>query len=81
MTTMPPDIVSDECKSIIATLHGPSAYRAGVRTDRVAKARAMARQEIVNQGRTATPQAVASQGPKEFRDVRSNCPNADEVIE
>ena len=46
MTTMPPDIVSDECKSIIATLHGPSAYRAGVRTDRVAKARAMAGQEI-----------------------------------
>ena len=36
------DIVCDECKSIIATLHGPSAHRAGVRTDRAAKARAMA---------------------------------------
>src|SRR5215475_493150 len=40
------DIVGDECKSIIATLHGPSAHRAGVRTDRAAKARAMAGQEI-----------------------------------
>jgi len=31
------DIVCDECKSIIATLHGPSAHRAGVRTDRAEK--------------------------------------------
>jgi hypothetical protein len=37
------DIVCDECKSIIATLQGPSAHRAGV-TDRAAKARAMAGQ-------------------------------------
>ena len=36
------DIVCDECKSIIATLHGPSPHRAGVRTDRAAKARATA---------------------------------------
>ena len=28
------DIVCDECKSIIATLHGPSAQRSGVRTDK-----------------------------------------------
>jgi len=40
------DIVCDECKSIIATLHGPSAHRAGVRTDRAEKAQAMAGQEI-----------------------------------
>src|SRR5262245_59333993 len=62
------DIVCDECKSIIATLHGPSAHRAGVPTHRAAKARAMAGQEIdrlsaiSNQGRTATPQAEAPQG-------------------
>ena len=40
------DIVCDECKSIIATLHGPSAHRAGVRADRAEKAREMAGQEI-----------------------------------
>jgi hypothetical protein len=40
------DLVCDECKSIIATLHGPSARRAGVRTNWAAKARAMAGQEI-----------------------------------
>ena len=40
------DIVCDEYKSIIATLHGPSTHRAGVRTDRAAKARAMAGEEI-----------------------------------
>ena len=34
------DIVCGKCKSIIATLHGPSAHRAGVRTDKAAKARA-----------------------------------------
>jgi hypothetical protein len=40
------DIVCNECKSIIATLHGPSAHRAGVRTGKAEKARAMAGQEI-----------------------------------
>ena len=40
------DIVCNECKSVIATLHGPSAHRAGVHTDRAEKARAMAGQEI-----------------------------------
>ena len=34
------DIVCNECKSVIATLDGPSAHRAGVRTDKAAKARA-----------------------------------------
>jgi hypothetical protein len=33
------DIICEECKSIIATLHGPSAHRPGVRTKRAAKAR------------------------------------------
>ena len=32
--------------AVIATLHGPSAHRAGVRTGRAEKARAMAGQEI-----------------------------------
>jgi len=75
------DILCDECKSIIATLHGPSAYRAGVRTDRAAKARAMAGQEV---DRLSDPSATEEErqrrkrrllkGPKEFRDVRSNRP-------
>ena len=70
------DIVCDECKSIIATLHGPSA-RAGVRTERVVKAREMAGKEI---DRVSDPSATDEErqrrkrrlvkGPKEFRDVR-----------
>ena len=72
------DIVCNECKSVIATLHGPSAHRAGVRTGRDAKARAMAGQEI---DRLSDPSATEQErqrrkrrllkGPKEFRDVRS----------
>ena len=75
------DIVCDECKSIIATLHGPSAHRAGVPTDRAAKARAMAGREI---DRQSDPSATKDErqrrkrrllkGPKEFRDVRGNRP-------
>jgi hypothetical protein len=40
------DIICQECKSIIATLHGPSAHRPVVRNKRAAKAREMANQEI-----------------------------------
>jgi hypothetical protein len=75
------DIVCDECKSIIATLHGPSAHRAGVPTHRAAKARAMAGQEI---DRLSDPSATKEErqrrkrrllkGPKEFRDVRGKRP-------
>src|SRR5262249_54266403 len=71
------DIVCNECKSVIATLHG-RAHRAGVRTDRAEKARAMAGQEI---DRLSDPSATEEErqrrkrrllkGPKEFRDVRS----------
>jgi succinate dehydrogenase/fumarate reductase flavoprotein subunit len=71
------DIVCDECKSIIATLHGPSW--GGVRTARAAKARTMAGQEI---DRLSAPSATEEErqrrkrrllkGPKELRDVRSN---------
>jgi len=75
------DIICDECKSIIATLHGPRAHRAGARTDRIEKARAMAGQEI---DRLSDPSATEEErqrrkrrllkGPKEFRDARSNRP-------
>src|SRR5262249_50022793 len=73
------DIVGDECRSIIATPHGPSARRAGVRTDRAAKARAMAGRQI---DRLSDPSATEEErqrrkrrllkGPKEFRDIRGN---------
>jgi len=75
------DIICEECKSIIATLHGPSAHRHGVRTKRTAKAREMASQEI---DRLSDPSATDEErqrrkrrllkGPKEFRDVRGNRP-------
>ena len=74
------DIVCEECRSIIATLHGPSVHRAGV-ADRATKARTMASQEI---DRLSDPSATEEErqrrkrrllkGPKEFRDVRSNRP-------
>jgi Phage terminase large subunit (GpA) len=70
------DIICEECKSIIATLHRP-----GVRTKRAAKAREMASQEI---DRLSDPSATDEErkrrkrrllkGPKEFRDVRGNRP-------
>jgi hypothetical protein len=73
------DIVCDECKSIVATLHGPSAH--GMRTKRAAKAREMAGQEI---DRLIDPSATEEErqlrkrrlvkGPKEFRDIRGNRP-------
>ena len=72
------DIVCNECKSVVATLHGPSSQRAGGRTDRAEKARAMAGQEIDHLN---DPSATEEEwqrrkrrlvkGPKEFRDVRS----------
>src|SRR5215510_1766260 len=71
------DIICSECKSVIATLHGPSAHRAGARTGRAEKARAMASQEI---DRLSDPSATEEErqrrkgrllkGPKEFREVR-----------
>jgi ribosomal protein S27E len=75
------DIICDECKSIIATLHGPRAHRAGAHPDRIEKALAMAGQEI---DRLSDPSATEEErqrrkrrllkGPKEFRDARSNRP-------
>ena len=40
------DIVCEECKSILVTLHASSAARSGVRTKKAAKASEMAAQEI-----------------------------------
>ena len=75
------DIVCAECRSIIATLHAPSAYSAGGRTKKAAKALEMAGQEI---DRLSDPSATDEErqrlkrrllkGPKEFRDVRDNRP-------
>jgi hypothetical protein len=73
------DIICQECKSIIATLHGPSAHRLGVSNKTAAKAREMANQEI---DRLSDPSATDEErqrrkrrllkGPKEFRDIRGN---------
>ena len=70
-------IVCEECKSILVTLHAPSASRNGVRTKKAAKASEMAAQEI---DRLIDPSAPDEErqrrkrrllkGPKEFRDVR-----------
>jgi ribosomal protein S27E len=75
------DIVCEECKSIIATLHGLSAHQPGVGTKSAAKAGEMASQEI---DRLSDPSATDEErqrrkrrllkGPKEFRDVRGNRP-------
>lgn len=69
------EIICDECKSIIATLHGPSA--AGARAKRAAKAQDMASQEI---DRLSDASATGEEqqrrkrrllkGPKELRDIR-----------
>jgi hypothetical protein len=40
------DVVCDECKSIIATLHAPSGQQASARPKRAAKAREMAGQAV-----------------------------------
>jgi hypothetical protein len=71
------DIVCEECKSILVTLHAPSAPQTGVRTKKAAKASEMAAQEI---DRLIDPSAPDEErqrrkrrllkGPKEFRDVR-----------
>jgi hypothetical protein len=71
------DIVCDECKSIIATLHAPSGQQASARPKRAAKAREMAGQAV---DRLSDPSATDEErhsrkrrllkGPKEFRDIR-----------
>jgi hypothetical protein len=71
------DIICEECKSILVTLHAPSASRPVLHTKKAAKASEMASQEI---DRLIDPSAPDEErqrrkrrlikGPKEFRDVR-----------
>ena len=71
------DIVCAECKSIIATLHAPSAHRTGVRIKKAAKAMEMAGQEIDRLSDLSATEEERQRrkrrllkGPKEFRDIR-----------
>src|SRR5262249_33570354 len=66
----------NECKSVIATLHGPSARRTGVHTGRAEKARAMAGQEkdrlrdpSTNGEERKRPKRRLLQGPKKSQKV------------
>jgi phage terminase large subunit GpA-like protein len=72
------NIVCEECKSTIATLHAPaSVRRAGGRSKKAAKASEMAARQI---DRLVDPSAPDEErqrrkrkllrGPKEFRDIR-----------
>src|SRR6516225_9140161 len=82
------DIICEECKSIIATLHGPSAHRHGVRTKRTAKAREMASQEI---DRLSDPSATDEErqrrkrrllkGPKEFEIFAATVLNSNRAVQ
>jgi hypothetical protein len=71
------DIVCDECKSIIATLHAPSGQQASVRPKRAAKAQEMAGQALdrlidasASDEERKTLKRRLLKGPKEFRDIR-----------
>jgi len=71
------DIICEHCKSIVATLHAPSAQQARARPKRAAKAREMAGQTL---DRLIAPSATDEErqsrkrrllkGPREFRDIR-----------
>src|SRR5262245_40025710 len=71
------DVICGECRSVIATLHGPSTQRVVARPKKAAKAREMASREI---DRLLDPSATDEErqrrkrrllkGPKEFRDIR-----------
>jgi hypothetical protein len=71
------DIICSECKSIIATLHAPSAGSTGARRGRAAKASEMAAQQVDRLIDSSTPTEERQRrkrrllkGPKEFRDIR-----------
>ena len=71
------DIVCGECKSIIATLHAPTAQRNAGRSKKVAKARELAAQELERLSDPSAPDEERQRrkrrllkGPKEFRDIR-----------
>ena len=71
------DIVCDECKSIITTLHAPEAQQTGARPKGAAKAREMAGQALdrlidasATDEQRQTRKRRLLKGPKEFRDIR-----------
>jgi hypothetical protein len=73
------DIICSECKSIIATLHAPSAGSTGARRGRAAKASEMAAKQVDRLIDSSTPAEERQRrkrrlvkGPKEFRDIRGN---------
>jgi hypothetical protein len=75
------DIVCEECKSIIVTLHAPSAPQTVARINTAAKASEMAAEKIDSLIDPSAPSEERQRrkrrlikGPKEFRDVRGNRP-------
>ncbi len=71
------DIICDECKSILVTLHSPKAQQANVRPKRATQAREMAGRELDRLIDPATTDEEKQsrkrrllKGPKEFRDIR-----------
>ena len=81
------DIICQECKSIIATLHGPSAHRPGVRKEG-RETREMASQEI---DRLSDPSATDEErqrrkrrllkGPKEFEIFAATVLNSNRAVQ
>ena len=66
------DIICAECKSIIATLHAPSALQAGMPTKKTAKASERAPDGPIgtrDEERQRRKRRLLK-GPKEFRDIR-----------
>jgi hypothetical protein len=71
------DVIFAECRSVIATLHAPSAQRTAARPKKAAKAREMAGREIdllidpsaTDEERQRRKRRLLK-GPKEFRDIR-----------
>ena len=71
------DVICAECRSVIATLHAPSAQRVAAHPKKAARAREMAGKEI---DRIIDPSVTDEErqrrkrrllkGPKEFRDIR-----------
>ena len=75
------DIVCEECKSIIVTLHAPSAPQTVARINKAAKASEMAAEKIDSLIDPSAPSEERQRrkrrlikGPKEFRDLPRNRP-------
>ena len=71
------DIICNECKSVLVTLHAPGPQQASTRPKRATKAREMAGQQLDGLIDPATTDEQKQsrkrrllKGPKEFRDIR-----------